>query len=337
MVYVSNNRCKMSGCDREYHGSGFCEYHRTQFRRGIIDLDGKTIRALKSGKALEKCKMEGCDGPDDGKGFCSRHRYWRRMGIIDVDGNKLKQLCYEKEFDRRSQHKKSEEFVMNRYFDGGPLCHCPICGGDFEFYQMDGHHPDRSKKTMTPTKMLALAVWKRPELIAEMDSLKWMCCHCHLSTEAGGEDVYYTKTNTHRIGKAMDKVMDVILNKKGRECVDCHRSLGRRTVVFHHFNPSQKVATVSKIIGRSKMDSVLAEADKCDILCSPCHRKRHHDDKNLRVGGRPKSNVVKRCKILECERKCFARGFCHLHLQQFYRGSIDGEGNKTVGLRRKVA
>jgi hypothetical protein len=335
-------RCKIEGCDREYHGTGFCEYHRTQYRRGIIDSDGKIVRDLKSGKALEKCRVDGCVGSDDGKGFCSKHRYQYREGIIDTDGKKLKLLEYEKEFDYRSQHKKSEEFVLNRYFGGGPLCRCSVCGGDFEFYLMDGHHPDRSIKTMTPTTMMSRAIWKHSEMIAELDSLKWMCCHCHLVVEVGGEDVPYSVTNVNKVGKARDKVMEIIFSKYGRECLDCHRHLGRRTVIFHHRDPSQKLANISQSIGFKNFDFVMAEVEKCDLLCSLCHRKRHHWDKELRGKTRPwtirkgRQNRIP-CMVSGCEDKYWSRGFCPYHYQQFYKGIIDSEGKKLREFKARVA
>ena len=332
-------RCKVDGCGREYQGAGFCEYHRTQHRRGIIDLDGRMLRALRTEKVLEKCKVEGCDGPDDGKGFCSKHRYHYRMGVIDGEGRKLRLLEYEKGFDLRATHKKSVDFVMDRYFDGGPLCRCSACGGEFEFYQMDGHHPDRGKKTMTPTAMMSRAIWKHPEMVAELDSLEWMCCHCHLVVEAGGEDVSYADTNSYRIGKAIDKVMDFIFVNRGRECSDCHRELGRRTVVFHHRDPLQKLAVVSQVIGRRSEEFVLAEVDKCDLLCSTCHRKRHHLGKELRGKTLPWKIRKGRqgCKVSGCDRRHRSRGFCSTHLQRFYKGIVDVDGKVIREFQARVA
>jgi len=343
-------RCKIDGCDREYTGTGFCVYHRTQYRRGIIDLEGKTLRDLIYKPTLEKCKVEGCNGPDNGKGFCSKHRYQYRTGAISVEGKKLRLLEYEKEFDRRGIHKKSQEFVLNRYFGGGPLCRCSVCGGDFEFYQMDGHHPDRSKKTMTPTTMLARAVWNHPEMIAELDSLQWMCCNCHRIIEGGGENTLYAETNSTKLGKMRDKVIDAIFDKRGLECEDCHGILGRRTVVFHHRNPLEKAACISRIIGQRRMDFVLAETDKCALLCTLCHRKRHYLNKELRgnveiakklLSMVPKEKHIRsngRCRVEGCDRKHDARGFCHKHRYQFNAGVIDENGilvrNLYLGTKR---
>lgn len=44
---------------------------------------------------------------------------------------------------------------------------------------------------------------------------------------------------------------------------------------FHHLNPSEKDVDWSKL--RLKSDeSIKNELNKCVLLCSNCHRKRHH-------------------------------------------------------------
>ena len=46
---------------------------------------------------------------------------------------------------------------------------------------------------------------------------------------------------------------------------------------FHHRDPSKKEATIAGI-ARSKawkMERIVAEIDKCAVLCSNCHRKYH--------------------------------------------------------------
>jgi hypothetical protein len=50
---------------------------------------------------------------------------------------------------------------------------------------------------------------------------------------------------------------------------------------FHHRNPKEKDANVSRIIrGEWSRARVLKEIEKCDILCSNCHRKLHFEDRS---------------------------------------------------------
>ena len=44
---------------------------------------------------------------------------------------------------------------------------------------------------------------------------------------------------------------------------------------FHHRDPTQKDFTISKIKNRSFDMKVKQELDKCDLLCSNCHKETH--------------------------------------------------------------
>jgi hypothetical protein len=65
---------------------------------------------------------------------------------------------------------------------------------------------------------------------------------------------------------------------KGSECVDCKISYPETPYVvfdFHHLDPSKKDVGWQKLRLRS-WDKIKLELDKCDLLCSNCHRIRHY-------------------------------------------------------------
>lgn len=65
---------------------------------------------------------------------------------------------------------------------------------------------------------------------------------------------------------------------KGNSCVDCKISYPNAPYVifdFHHLDPEQKDTDWTKLRLRS-WDKIVIELDKCDLLCSNCHRIRHH-------------------------------------------------------------
>lgn len=65
---------------------------------------------------------------------------------------------------------------------------------------------------------------------------------------------------------------------KGSKCLDCGISYPNEPYVvfdFHHRNPEQKDVDWSELKLRTN-DRIKKELDKCDLLCSNCHRKRHH-------------------------------------------------------------
>jgi len=41
-----------------------------------------------------------------------------------------------------------------------------------------------------------------------------------------------------------------------------------------HRDPATKLAAVTRLVGRTGRRRLLAEAEKCDIVCANCHRAR---------------------------------------------------------------
>lgn len=60
-------------------------------------------------------------------------------------------------------------------------------------------------------------------------------------------------------------------------CVKC----GERDLAcldFHHRNPDEKECCVVQRARNGTVEAALVEAEKCDVLCSNCHRKFHHSE-----------------------------------------------------------
>lgn len=68
------------------------------------------------------------------------------------------------------------------------------------------------------------------------------------------------------------------LLKEFNSCSNCDES-HPATLEFHHRDPKQKVAGISKMVKSNKysLDDVFKEVEKCDILCSNCHKKTHYE------------------------------------------------------------
>jgi hypothetical protein len=67
---------------------------------------------------------------------------------------------------------------------------------------------------------------------------------------------------------------------KGGICNDCgvtYQKLPYAAWDFHHINPHEKEFTWSKL-KNCGWDGILAELDKCVLLCANCHRVRHCTD-----------------------------------------------------------
>lgn len=62
----------------------------------------------------------------------------------------------------------------------------------------------------------------------------------------------------------------------GGQCVDCGYSTCPQALQFHHRDPSTKDFGLGEFSGR--LDRLIEEAAKCDLLCANCHRIRHADE-----------------------------------------------------------
>lgn len=50
---------------------------------------------------------------------------------------------------------------------------------------------------------------------------------------------------------------------------------------FHHRDPAEKDPSWGKMITNNhRIESLLAEIDKCDLLCANCHRETHYEMKS---------------------------------------------------------
>lgn len=63
--------------------------------------------------------------------------------------------------------------------------------------------------------------------------------------------------------------------KEGQPCADCGVSYPPRAMDYHHTDPSSKEASLGTLIHLGGWDRILAEIEKCVLLCANCHRLRH--------------------------------------------------------------
>jgi hypothetical protein len=65
------------------------------------------------------------------------------------------------------------------------------------------------------------------------------------------------------------------INYKGGKCLDCNQVYPPYVYDFHHLDPASKDIDWSKM-RIVKLETMIAELDKCVLLCSNCHRHRHY-------------------------------------------------------------
>ncbi|MFA5163877.1 MAG: hypothetical protein WC441_05170 [Patescibacteria group bacterium] len=71
--------------------------------------------------------------------------------------------------------------------------------------------------------------------------------------------------------------IELILHKGGK-CTKCfieYDGTNGAVFQFHHRDPSQKLFGLGNKITNFSREKILAEIDKCDLLCANCHAKLH--------------------------------------------------------------
>jgi hypothetical protein len=69
---------------------------------------------------------------------------------------------------------------------------------------------------------------------------------------------------------------------KNRPCMDCGGIFPAVCMDFDHRDPTQKEATISLMVSHkgTSMNKLIKELEKCDLICSNCHRIRTHITRN---------------------------------------------------------
>jgi len=65
-----------------------------------------------------------------------------------------------------------------------------------------------------------------------------------------------------------------LVELRGGRCEDCGYDASAAALEFHHRDPKTKEFTLGNFNG--SWEKLNAEAEKCDLLCANCHRRRHN-------------------------------------------------------------
>jgi hypothetical protein len=87
------------------------------------------------------------------------------------------------------------------------------------------------------------------------------------------------KRNLQRISLAFKKRRQLTKLKcieyLGGKCMKCEYSKHPCAMDFHHKNIKEKEFNMTNLIRNNNWDNIKKELDKCDLLCSNCHREKH--------------------------------------------------------------
>ena len=70
-----------------------------------------------------------------------------------------------------------------------------------------------------------------------------------------------------------------LIEYKGGECCKCGYNRNQSALEFHHLNPEDKTFGIDiRRCSNCKWEKLVAEADKCILICANCHRELHHPE-----------------------------------------------------------
>lgn len=95
---------------------------------------------------------------------------------------------------------------------------------------------------------------------------------CRACEKARAHDRYVKFAVTQSVTRH-ERKLAVQAIKVASGCVQCGEK-HPACLDFHHKDPATKTRGIGVMV---RMEDILAEIAKCDVLCANCHRKHHHD------------------------------------------------------------
>lgn len=92
------------------------------------------------------------------------------------------------------------------------------------------------------------------------------------------------KCNYCRVRMRRIRVKAASIAYKGGKCEECGYSKSLSALEFHHIDGKTKSFGIGSSRANKSWDSIVAELDKCRLLCANCHRETHRvEDAALRA------------------------------------------------------
>lgn len=108
---------------------------------------------------------------------------------------------------------------------------------------------------------------------ARKSGVSSQCKSCIKETMA----VYYqeNKDAFKERAKSLEKELVLFVRElKNNPCMDCGNTYHFSAMDFDHRGEDEKIDSVSRLTSYGSKKKILAEIEKCDLVCSNCHRVR---------------------------------------------------------------
>jgi hypothetical protein len=96
------------------------------------------------------------------------------------------------------------------------------------------------------------------------------------TNKLGNLNSYCKTCATKKNRQPKQRFKEECIDYKGGKCINCGYNKCPAALEFHHRNPKEKDFSVSHISVVTLNENIKKELDKCDLLCSNCHKELHY-------------------------------------------------------------
>lgn len=172
----------------------------------------------------------------------------------------------EKERERDNENRAERIFWIQELKSSTP---CVDCAQIHEPYCMDYDHvPGRGDKIKSISRMV-MDNTPKDTILIEITKCNLVCLLCHnrrtqnrFLEKLGGERKYPTHVQRN---------IGIINAFKAQHCIICNQQYEHFNMQIDHIDPATKLYDVCQMKSR-KVELLLAELAKCQVLCDLCHR-----------------------------------------------------------------
>jgi hypothetical protein len=186
---------------------------------------------------------------------------------------------------------------------------CADCDQVYEPYCMDyDHDPYKGKKIKSISRMV-LDNTSKKVILDEIKKCQLVCLLCH--NKRTSKRIYALKGNNRKYKKHHIRNIDIINNFKNKPCAQCGHQYELYNMQCDHINPANKLYNISQLKSR-KLDILLAELSKCQVLCALCHRKKSIIEQQDNVYPKLRDKVIKPKLFVDLDKSIKECGMCHM-------------------------
>lgn len=164
---------------------------------------------------------------------------------------------------------------------------CKDCGQIYEPFCMDFDH--LFNKCMSVSSMIQCR-FGLPKILKEIEKCELVCVLCHKKRTYDRSCAKNKSMSNHALHnrKYIQKYKDIIEAYKNKTCNICGNAYPNYQMEFDHL--CNKIMPISVMANkRVPIDMFLEELNKCQVLCSLCHRRKTIKEfecmwNNIRIG-----------------------------------------------------